>query len=180
MMRGFWRTRQKSVGCISPHAWKLPLIMAMCILVYSLPLSLAVSVEPLSGASEFIAWTILAGTSSAWVWSRPQTPPCIGGGLGTRLPWVQLSSGNYHAIKQQLGTSYSCVNLEGTGNVHHAFSDSVTRLPVYEYSYHYCCLNTHTVWSHYNWRHDEHSQHLPNSHKNRRYQVFIFCTIAVL
>ena len=52
-MRGFWRARQKSVGCISPHAWKLPLVMAVCILVYSLPLSLAVSVEPLTGPGKF-------------------------------------------------------------------------------------------------------------------------------
>ena len=37
--------KQSSVGCISPHAWKLPLIMALCILVYTLPLSLAVSIE---------------------------------------------------------------------------------------------------------------------------------------
>ena len=58
VMRGFWRARQKSVGCISPHAWKLPLIMAVCILVYSLPLSLAVSVEPLTGPRKLITWTM--------------------------------------------------------------------------------------------------------------------------
>ena len=55
-MKGFWRARQKSVGCISPHAWKLPLIMAVCILVYSLPLSLAVSVEPPSEPRKMIIY----------------------------------------------------------------------------------------------------------------------------
>ena len=32
------------------------MIMALCILVYSLPLSLAVSVEPPSGPREFVSW----------------------------------------------------------------------------------------------------------------------------
>ena len=58
VMKKSWQTRQRSVGCISPHAWKLPLVMAVCILVYSLPLSLAVSVEPPSEPREMITWTM--------------------------------------------------------------------------------------------------------------------------
>ena len=41
-----WWLRQKSVGFISSHVWRLPSVIAICILMYALPLSLAVTLEP--------------------------------------------------------------------------------------------------------------------------------------